>query len=1065
MSEEKSIKQPKKRKFHKTRKACGVSFAFLMEIFLICLMLVILAGGVLIYKLSKDELDIEFAKRHLEETINEEIAPYHIETGAFEINWPNIFERPTFFIRQFSFLNENNEALLTLEDLSFTFSRSRIFLGEFLPRRVKAKGLDLHFVKFSDGSIQLGFVAGPSYMLFDGKGGGERGEFTSLDDIYQNHFAPLFEDGFLRGLREMNIEDSSIVFEDIGKDYALSFPRVDASLKPMTDRLQLDVELEIKDGIERDFFSTKTVYNSKFKELGIAVRTKNFNPFLWASLFEMEEINAEKSKIEIDADMQFGFDDQFNLQTAEVQTDSREGYIDVPVLYDHPFEFKHLSLNGFFNRQSLTFDLKESYLDAYGLRILLDSNLPIFSKSAKEYTIPIRIKSEEFTMPLQEKAFPDKHEDKPIYLWLTERISKGTVRNFDMELVLELLKDDTGKWDGDLSKLIGSFSFEDLTADYKAPMIPITGTSGKAEIDSGPDKMTITASGGKFENIDLSEIQIDIVDLLADKKSTVSLDFKAKGPFQGYLNYLSKDPINIYDKIDFDPKAVEGNADLHAKLRFQTKEDLPFEEIFIDIEGTFANALIPKLVNGLDVSADKAEFSLKEGLMKASGAGKLSGREGTYTWQQYIMSEGKPFKMKVDANLVSDVNLRRHFGVDIEDYLTGPAALDLIYTSYRAETADLAVTANLKPSQLHFDILGYHKPSGQDATASLNAKLKNNNVQSISDLNITAPELSIQNARLDFVGGDLKRGVFSQNRIGATNARLDLTYDTAKHITLKIEGDTFDARTLLSGEKTQEDYSGPAIRTYMDVKEILTHEDQRVAPGKVYMTMLENGDINQFEMDGQAGNGKVYIRYKPGPDGSPSLQAEFGDAGAALKTFGMYQNARGGTLIITGTSSDPTWKGNVSGHYLMQNFAVRDAPVLAKLINAMSLPGLGQLLNNDGVVFSKLRANFQWNSRPEGAIIAVRDGRTSGSELGLTFEGFIDRSNNSINMEGTIVPVSTLNNLIGDIPLLGPVITGGTGALIAATYKIKGPYQTAEVRINPLSALAPGVIRKILFED
>ena len=131
----------------------------------------------------------------------------------------------------------------------------------------------------------------------------------------------------------------------------------------------------------------------------------------------------------------------------------------------------------------------------------------------------------------------------------------------------------------------------------------------------------------------------------------------------------------------------------------------------------------------------------------------------------------------------------------------------------------------------------------------------------------------------------------------------------------------------------------------------------------------------------------------------------------------------------------------------------------------MSLPGLGQLLNNDGVVFSKMGANFKWTSRPEGSIITVRDGRTSGSELGLTFEGYIDRATKTINLEGTLVPASTLNNLIGDIPLLGPIITGGTGALIAATYQIKGPYKDTEVRINPLSALAPGIIRKILFED
>lgn len=1065
MSEEESIQQPKQRKFHKTRKILGVSAGVLIEGFLILVMLIVLAGSVLIYKISKNDLDVAFVKKHLEETINEEIAPYHISMGAFKVDWPNIFERPAVLISKLSFLNSENESLVSLDDLSFSFSRSKILVGKFLPREVRAEGLDLHFVRFPDGSVQLGFVTGPSYVLYDGTSKGESREFTSLDDIYQENLAPLFDTGFLKGLQTFEVSNSSVVFEDLQKEYALSFPKVNASLKPRNKKLMLEVELEIKDGAEREFLRTDTSYDSRFKELDIAVKAQNFNPFLWASLFELEEINAAKSAMKIDAEMAFGFDDLFNLQSAEVQTSSHQGHLDIPVLYDHLFEFDDLSVNGFFNRQTLTFDLRESYLAAYGLRLDLEGNIPVFSQSATNYKIPLRVKSAEFTVPIAEEAFPDKHEEKPIYSWLTKRLGTGTIRDFDMELVLEAYKDEAGAWDGDLAKLYGSFSFENLNADYKAPMLPLSQATGKAVIDSGPDKMTITAENGKFEDINLSDIKINIVDLLADKKSTVDLDFKASGPFKSYLHYLSKDPINIYEQIEFDPKAVEGNADMHIKLRAQTKEDLPLEEIFIDIEGTVTDAVIPKLVKGLDVSTKKADFSLKDGLMKASGAGRLSGRDGTFTWQQYIKSQGKPFKMKVDANLVSDVNLRRHFGVDIEDFVSGPAGLDLVYTSYRDETADLALTADLKSAQLHFDPLGYHKPSGREGKASLKAKLKNDNVQVIEGLNVSAPDLSIKNARLDFSrDGHLKKGVFNQNRIGATTARLDMTYDTPQRMTLKIKGETLDARPMLARQKQQEE-RGPQIRAYVDAKQILTHESQKIAPGKVYVTVLENGDISQFEVDGKIGDGQVYVRYKPGPDGSPNLRAEFGDAGAALRALGFYENVQGGTMIVTGTSSDPTWKGNVSGGFLMQNFSVRKAPVLAKLINAMSLPGLGQLLGNDGVVFSKLTADFKWNARPQGALITVRDGRTSGSELGLTFEGSIDRSNSTINMEGTIVPVSTLNKLIGGIPLLGPIITGGTGSLIAATYKIKGPYDTAEVRINPLSALAPGIVRRILFED
>jgi hypothetical protein len=59
-----------------------------------------------------------------------------------------------------------------------------------------------------------------------------------------------------------------------------------------------------------------------------------------------------------------------------------------------------------------------------------------------------------------------------------------------------------------------------------------------------------------------------------------------------------------------------------------------------------------------------------------------------------------------------------------------------------------------------------------------------------------------------------------------------------------------------------------------------------------------------------------------------------------------------------------------------------------------------------------------------------------------------------------------VNKAIGSIPLIGDVLTGGTGALIAATYKMKGRGgKDPEVSVNPLSVLTPGILRRILFEE
>ncbi|MCB9965117.1 MAG: AsmA-like C-terminal domain-containing protein [Rhodospirillales bacterium] len=1050
-----------KRRLHKTRKVAGFSLHVFLELFVVVLLVSVGAAAFFLYKLSRNELDMAFAKQQLEKTINAEIAPYRIETKFLGVEWTNIFDRPVFRVDDLYLLNPQGEKLLTMEEISLTLSRGQIFSGNILPREISVKGLDMHFVRNLDGSVQLGFVAGPSYLLYRDEMDGERISYASLDEIYHKNLAPLLQKGFFKGLRKLDVLHSSIVFEDLKRDLALSFPDINMQLMPTMRYVRLDL---INNNGGADYIKLGLRYDTLYNELQATFETRNFDPFHWASFFDIPQLNANASHVTVDSEFQAIFDDRFNMRSAEMTFDALDGTLSLPGLYDDPFSFQNLSFSGFFNPQALTFDLRDGVLSAYNQIIRLEGDIPLPSAGIAQYEIPLTLKVDTFLPPLASAAFPDAFQEKPLYKWLTQRLEKGKIKDLSTDIVLDVTRGEDDAWTADMKSLLGTFAFEDLYVNYKAPMRPLSGITGHATIDSGPDKMSVSAESGHLGDIDLSNISIGIRDVFADRKSTVDLDFNARGAFRDFLDYLKPPPVHLAEKIEFDPDSVEGRAALHVKMTIPTDEGVPLEKIGMDITGTLEDALIPKLVKGLDVAGDHADITIRDGLIRASGTGRLSGRTTTFDFQQYIKSAGKPFKMKVAAQLTSDVNLQRHFGVDVEDYISGSPRIDLDYTSFPDETADIQVRGDLTSAGVHITPLGYMKPPGQAASVSLGAKLKEGDILSVDQLTLTGPDLRIRGAHLDFQNNSLKKAVFPDNRIGESSLGMTLSYTAPRAVTLDLSGEVLDARALLKQDKKAE-YDGPALSAKVNVQKLITHGEYSIAPSQAYMEMLQNGDITQFEMDGRTGEGEVYIRYKPGPDGSPSLRAEMSDAGAALKALGLYENVQGGHLTVTGTSADRVWRGNMTGNFLMKNFSVRKAPALAKLISAMSLPGLGRLLGDQGLVFKKLTADFTWNARPGGAMIQVKDGRTSGSELGLTFEGSIDRASNTLNLEGTIVPVSTLNNLIGGIPLLGAVITGGTGSLIAATYKIKGPFEDSKVSINPLSALAPGIIRKILFED
>jgi hypothetical protein len=111
--------------------------------------------------------------------------------------------------------------------------------------------------------------------------------------------------------------------------------------------------------------------------------------------------------------------------------------------------------------------------------------------------------------------------------------------------------------------------------------------------------------------------------------------------------------------------------------------------------------------------------------------------------------------------------------------------------------------------------------------------------------------------------------------------------------------------------------------------------------------------------------------------------------------------------------------------------------------------------------FSRARAEF---TRQSG-LLSIKDGLVSGPTIGATIEGRIDYNANQVRMSGTFFPAYGLNNVFGQIPIFGMILGGGTNeGLFGITYEVVGTPGSPNVRVNPISAIAPGLTRKMLME-
>ena len=93
--------------------------------------------------------------------------------------------------------------------------------------------------------------------------------------------------------------------------------------------------------------------------------------------------------------------------------------------------------------------------------------------------------------------------------------------------------------------------------------------------------------------------------------------------------------------------------------------------------------------------------------------------------------------------------------------------------------------------------------------------------------------------------------------------------------------------------------------------------------------------------------------------------------------------------------------------------------------------------------------------------MVLRDGVVRGPALGATIDGMIDYSRDELHLRGTLVPLYGPNNLLGQLPILGLFLGGEKEGLVGITYEVVGKPGNPVLRINPISALAPGLLRKV----
>jgi hypothetical protein len=144
----------------------------------------------------------------------------------------------------------------------------------------------------------------------------------------------------------------------------------------------------------------------------------------------------------------------------------------------------------------------------------------------------------------------------------------------------------------------------------------------------------------------------------------------------------------------------------------------------------------------------------------------------------------------------------------------------------------------------------------------------------------------------------------------------------------------------------------------------------------------------------------------------------------------------------------------------LSGFSVRGEAALDRVASSGPPADAGYrtgAMRNPGVDFSQMRVVF---TRSHGRL-SIREGNVWGAMICATMDGQIDFLRDDVRLRGTFVPACALNSIPGQIPVLGMLMGGPKEGVLGVTYEVVGPPNGMVLRVNPVSAVMPGIFRKM----
>ncbi len=502
------------------------------------------------------------------------------------------------------------------------------------------------------------------------------------------------------------------------------------------------------------------------------------------------------------------------------------------------------------------------------------------------------------------------------------------------------------------------------------------------------------------------------------------------------------------------------SADVAVNMELDHEEAAP--PPVINVVADMRDVKIADLFAGR--SFEKGAFQLKvaDGPPTLTGSGSVRGAPATVSMLEEASPAGGPARRKLAVTLTADGADLTRLGFDVSGSLRG--AVPLSAELYLDEpSAPMTVTADLAKVGIDGVVPGFVKPVGRPGRLSFKVE-RSPEKTVVRDFVLESGDRSVRGAIEFGPKGDLVSATLPIYRPAAgDDARVEIDKGRGGITRVAVQGAALDLKPLMDAYRKQTSEAvGPAGRgdpvggatKNLDVTAKLGtglgYGGEAVA-GLDLKLGVRDGKVVDADGSGRIGAGA--IKLSTGEGGRLNLAG--GDAGAALRFADLYGRVDGGSFVLAASLSGGP------GVLRIHDFSVRNENALERVRRTTGADSATPAPARGGATrFDRLKVDFVQG----GGRIAVKEAVVYGPQLGATLDGDVNYAADTVDLVGTFVPVYALNNLFSRVPLFGALLGGGEhGGLLGVTFRVRGRTAAPTITINPMSAVAPGFMRK-LFE-